>query len=375
MRKIFIKCSDERSRKYSIITTIAKTDDGMKVFKEACFAEGREHLQRVSGYAEILESVYAPVRACPVIYDGEKLIFDYLEGESLEMKIRNAVRAGDAEGVLGLFMKQKSILMSSRENETEFVPSEEFEEWFGDARPYAGSAGFKVSNFDGIPGNIIFQGEDIYFIDYEWVMTFVMPRDLVLYHCVRDAYYHIEGLGELVPLPGLMSALGVRTDLNALQRSYEHFFDYVISESDGTGFATIKRMTLKAHTGLDEFWDTDVHGIKAALRKNTAYDMWRECDKTVAVLQGRIGKLEEELAAQKKKYAELDDAWFSRWDEVRARANLEKDQADDKYAHEMESYRAMEADRDIWKHMYEDVTGSRSFKAVQSVKKILRKKG
>lgn len=375
MRKIFIKCSDERSRRYSIITTIAKTDDGMKVFKEACYAEGREHLSRVAGYAEILDNVYAPVRACPVVYDGKKLIFDYLEGESLEMKLRNAVRAGNAEGVLDLFMKQKEILQSSRENETRFVPSKEFEEWFGDASPYAGSMGFRVSNFDGIPGNIIFIGEDIFFIDYEWVMTFIMPKDLVIFHCVRDAYYHIGGLENLVPLANVMRYLGIKTDMQVMQRSYEHFFAYVISEADGTGFATVKQMSLKAHTGLSEIIEPGTHGISLKIRKNAAYDMWRECDKTVAVLQGRIGKLEEELAAQKKKYAELDDAWFSRWDEVRARANLEKAQADDKYAHEMESYRAMEADRDIWKHMYEDVTGSRSFKAVQSVKKILRKKG
>ena len=106
MRKLFIKCSDERSRRFSIITTIARTDEGKRVFKEACYEEGREHLSRVASYAGILEKAYAPAKACPVEYDGEKLIFAYLTGKSLEQMLREAVQRGDADRVKDLFIKQ-----------------------------------------------------------------------------------------------------------------------------------------------------------------------------------------------------------------------------------------------------------------------------
>ena len=372
MRKLFIKCSDERSRRFSIITTIARTDGGKRVFKEACYEEGRAHLSRVASYAELIEKAYAPAKACPVEFDGEKLTFAYLTGESLEQMLRGAVRGGDAEYVKELFIRQKSILTACPDNETEFVPSDEFEKVFGAAEPYVGRPGFKISNFDGIAGNIIFEGDDVYFIDYEWVMTFVMPRDLVLYHCIRDAYYHISGLEELLPLKGALRLLGIKTDMHVMQRSYEHFFEYVITEPDGTSFAVAKHSSLKDHTDLA---DLRKPAVPAGTMGGTAYDMWRECDKAVAVLQGRIGKLEAELADVRAKYARLDDEWFRRYDDIRNELVTNRDAYAAEKAHMEYSYKAMETDRDTWKHMFEDVTGSKSYKALQTVKGIGRKKG
>ena len=371
MRKLFIKCSDERSRFYSIITTIARTENGLTVFKEACYPEGNEHLARVASYGPLLEETYAPVKACPADFDGRRLIFKYLTGESLEKRMRKAAAAGDAGAVGDLLLAQKAILTSSKENETVFTASPAFETWFGDGKAYEGSRGFKRSNFDATAANIIFEEDGVYFIDYEWVMDFAMPADLVLYHCVRDAWYHIPELEDLLPLAAAMRLLGVKTDLHVLQRSYEHFYNYVITDPGGLSFAAAKRAALKAHTDLTELKRPR---IPSAGEGSTAEEMWRDCSEAVAVLQGRIGRLKAELDEEKRKYAELDDAWFRRWDEVRAEAALNKAQFDDRYAHYMEAYKAMETDRDTWKGMYEDVTGSRSFKAMQKVKGVIGKK-
>ena len=371
MRKLYIKCSDERSRFYSIITTIARTEEGLTVFKEACYPEGKEHLARVASYGPLLEETYAPVKACPASFDGTRLTFRYLAGESLEKRMRRAAAAGDAGLVGDLLLAQKAILTGSPDNDTDFMTSPEFEKWFGDAEAYAGCRGFKRSNFDATASNIIFEEDGVCFIDYEWVMDFVMPADLVLYHCARDAWYHIPELKDLLPLAAAMRLLGVKTDLHVLQRSYEHFYNYVITDPGGLSFATAKRAALKEHTGLA---DLKRPHLPSGGQGGTASEMWRDCNEAVGVLQGRIGRLKAELAEEKKKYAELDDAWFRRWDEVRAEAALNKAQFDDRYAHYMEAYRAMEADRDTWKGMYEDVTGSRSFKAMQKVKGVIGKK-
>lgn len=372
MRKLFIKCSDERSRRFAIITTIAGTPEGKQVYKEACYPEGREHLMRIASYAELLDRAYAPAKACPAEWDGEKLTFTYLAGDSLEKKLRDAVRMGDAGLVKELFVRQKSILTACPDNETEFVASEAFREVFGDAEPYEGQRGFKISNFDGIAGNIIFEGEDVFFIDYEWVMTFVMPKDLVLFHCLRDAYYHITGLEELVPLRSALKLLGIKTDMHVMQRSYEHFFEYVITDPDGTSFAVAKHSALKGSSKLSDLRRPPITGKEQG---GTAYDMWRECDRAVAVLQSRIGRLETELADARMKYAHLDDQWFHRYDEVRIEMVRNRDIYAAEKARQEVAYRAMEADRDTWKRMYEDVTGSKSFKALQTVKGIGRKKG
>ena len=69
------------------------------------------------------------------------------------------------------------------------------------------------------------------------------------------------------------------------------------------------------------------------------------------------------------------DQWFHRYDEVRIEMVRNRDIYAAEKAQMEYSYRAMETDRDTWKHMYEDVTGSKSFKALQTVKGIGRKKG
>ena len=94
-------------------------------------------------------------------------------------------------------------------------------------------------------------------------------------------------------------------------------------------------------------------------QNNTAYDMWRECDQAVAVLQGKAGALKEELAAEKRESARLAE-------ELAA----EKQRS----AHLAEVCRGMEAERDTWKRMYESIIASRSYKAIQKVKKIVRRK-
>ena len=355
--KTYIKCSDERTRQYAITTTIAKENGGLSVVKEAVYPQGQAHLERVASYAPLIEKAYAPVKACPVTYteDG-KLVFEFIEGESLEKKLKDAVRKGDAAAVMELILMQKELLAKNEDNRTDFAATPEFEAWFGSGAPYEGQKGFKVSNFDGTAGNIIFRGDEIFFIDYEWVFDFPMPEELVLYHCIRDAWYHVEGLEELVPLTEAVKLLGIRTGRDVLQKSYEAFFGHVVSDEKGESFAIAKHSALKKHFGA--------RGGAAA--EGTAEEAWRESGEAIRVLNGKVDSLNRALAAEKQRYAELDDAWFRRWDEL-------KNGLQAKYDHLSESYRLMEEDRDIWKRNFENVTNAKSYKAMEKMRKVLHK--
>lgn len=237
-----------------------------------------------------------------------------------------------------------------------FAATPEFEAWFGSGAPYEGQPGFKVSNFDGTAGNIIFEGNEVFFIDYEWVFDFPMPEELVLYHCVRDAWYHVEGLEDLLPLTEAVKLLGIKTGRDVLQRSYEAFFGHVVSDEKGESFAIAKHSALKKHFGA--------RGMSEA--EGSAETAWRESGEAIKVLNGKVDALNRALAAEKRKYAELDEAWFRRWDELRGGLQA-------KYDHLAESYRLMEEDRDIWKHNFETVTNAKSYKAMEKMRKVLHK--
>ncbi len=362
--KTYIKCSDERTRDYAITTTIEKAENGRRVVKEAVYPQGQGHLMNVASYGPLLEKAYAPVMACPVVLtDDGKLVFDCLSGESLEKRLRAAVRKGDKAGVEELILLQKKLLSANEDNRTDFAVTPEYEAWFGPGDIYAGQKAFKVSNFDGTAGNIIFEGDEIFFIDYEWVFDFPLPEDLVLYHCIRDAWYHIDGLEELLPLSEALRLIGVKTSAGELQKSYEAFFGHVVSDEKGESFAIAKHSALKKHYGARG--GAEISG--------TAENAWRESEEAVKVLNEKIDALNRTLAAEKQKYAELDDAWFRRWDDVRARADRQQVDFDNRYNHLMESYRLMEEDRDIWKKNFENVTSAKSYQAMEKMRKVLHK--
>ncbi|MCR5294308.1 MAG: class I SAM-dependent methyltransferase [Lachnospiraceae bacterium] len=361
---VYIKCSDERTRNFAITTTIERRGEEKRVVKEAVWPEGSGHLRNVCAYASLLRGAYPEVLPCPAHMEGDRLVFRFLKGRSLLERLADTVVRGDKGGAAKLLLLQKKLLKGNGENETEFAATPEFAAWFGPAEAYEGQKAFKVSNFDGTAGNIFFDGEQAFFIDYEWVFDFPLPQDLLLYHCLRDAYYHLEGLEELLPLGELLQIAGIRTPQKILQKSYEAFFGHVVSDEKGESFAIAKHSALKKHYG--------VRG--PAPEAGTAEEAWRASGEAIKALNSKIDRLNQELLSQKKKYAELDEAWFRRWDEVRTEAAAVRGVREDlgrQLSHLTEAYHLMEKDRDIWKANFETVTGARSYKAMEKMRKVL----
>ncbi|HUM83173.1 MAG TPA: hypothetical protein PLN48_05280 [Lachnospiraceae bacterium] len=378
MKKLLIKCSDERNRMFSIITTIAEASGKKIVMKEAVYPEGAAHLKDMQRFGKMLNDTYAPVKVCPAVLRDGILYFDFIKGESLEERYLEAFKAEDRDTFRRLLLQHKEILTSNKKNRIEFTDSCSFRDWFGDSAPYMGQAGFAVSNFDAIAGNIIFTGEDTVFIDYEWVMDFPMPQDLVIFHCIRDIYYHIPNLEDFFPLTDAAKFLGIETDPEILQKSYEHFFNYVISEKDGRSFAAIKRAALKNCVQADSILKDNEQLGKELKRvteewKSSAETasftgrMWQQTDQALNEIQRKnqqlVKKLGEHEADLKRQEETLND-----------RYNHLKIDTDRAYADLMAEYQKLNQDRDIWKSRYEEVISTKSYRAAQKARKVFRKK-
>ncbi|MCI1726468.1 MAG: hypothetical protein LKM35_02090 [Lachnospiraceae bacterium] len=342
MKKSFIKCSDERNRIFSVITEIGEEDGRKVVTKEAAYPEGISHIRDIMQNPEVLERVYAPVKACPVVQDGPVLNFEFIEGETLEDRYRKAVEKRSRDEFEANLTEHCRLLTINPENEAVFEGSADFFNWFGDAAVYEGQEGFKIANFDAIAGNIIYRGPDIYFIDYEWVMKFSMPKDLVIYHSVHDLYYHIDGLEEFYPIASAMDYLGVRTDIRKLEASYIHFWNHVILEADGSSLALGKQSLLKPHLSASaEIEETEkIRNQYTEVRKSALLSakMWRTCSQAIEEMQTKVARF---------------------------------DQTEKEYANLINEYKKLDADRNLWKKRYELVVGTKSWKAVNKVRKVL----
>ncbi|MDO4804706.1 MAG: hypothetical protein Q4A32_07790 [Lachnospiraceae bacterium] len=422
MRKLIMKCADERRREFAVITSIWEEDGVKSVVKAAVYPEGRAHLENMERYGKLLGEAYPAVKACPSRMTDEGLAFDFVEGSSLEDRYRLAVQEGDRDALI-LYMKNHAELLDSArgsqrfprtqvggrsdthemacesgspgsfrtsetflegtadagENEyanfrtTEtpqdelgekeengfayFRATESFREWFGDAEPYEGREAYEFANFDATASNIILRDGQPVFIDYEWVAEFPIPRDLVVYHAIRDSYYHIPEMEALLPLREAMEILGVGTELDILQKSYEHFFFRYVYGSD-------------SKAGLSVLTDRKKIEYLANERTLLAERMWKENERAVITQRTQIDELTRELAEARKNYADLDQSWFWRWDEERAA--MQRLSAEN--ARLSEALRLMEEDRDAWKANFESVTNSKSYRGMMKVKGVLGKK-
>lgn len=355
MRKDLIKFSDERNRRNSIRTTILRDEKSGEKFvvKEAIYPEGRGHLNDMLQYKTALDEMFPSVRTCPVEEKNGALWFEFVKGESLEDRYRACVKEQDKVGFLQLLDYQAALIVGKEENNCIFHKTSEFEKIFGECSELEGSDGLKVANFDAIPGNIIFQNEEPCFIDYEWVFLFPMPKELVLFHCIRDLYFHLPSLESFYSLEETMKYLRISCPREILDEAYRKFHHHVICENDGASFAGAKAGALKERRDVQYYiddaayarreWEQCARNWQGAVRRNAEIETyWQQAAQANYQLNARLLKAEEALEKKEKEFT----------------GELQR------LTHE----------REVWKQAYETVVHSKTWRAAQKLKKTLGKK-
>ncbi len=244
MKLRYVKFSDERRKEFCIKTTIAEDNGNLKVYKSAIFEEGAEHIRAIAGNAELLRKYY-DTDVCNVVISKDKAEFDYIKGESMEKRYIDAMKSKDIEAIKRLLVIHKDIILGKKENETVFSYDGKTDEVFGDCSIFEGMPALKCCNYDAIAGNIIFVDDKPLFIDYEWVFEYPVPADVVLYHCIHNFYEHYPEMEEVFSFDAAMDYIGVKSDIENLNKTYLSFFDYVTSDGVTEGFALMKAICLK----------------------------------------------------------------------------------------------------------------------------------
>ncbi len=288
----YYKFSDERSKKYSIKTTIIEINSEKYVEKAPIYAEGMEHLKNICRYHDVLVNAYPEIAICPVKIMENKIVFDYVEGKLLLDEYQKCMELGDREAFFELLEKHYHMICGAQSNIGIFEESDESRLWFGDMSLFVGKPSLKISNFDATPGNIV-MGDKTSFIDYEWVFECGIPLDLAVYHCIGDAYIHIENLEKFVPLQEAMHVLKVFTPCEKLKILYENFYKKVLDESKGLSFAEKKFECLKDMNEIAEL-KSELEDARAEWEKTA--NLWQcSCDENKK-LNNKIKELQCENA-------------------------------------------------------------------------------
>ncbi|MCI5920238.1 MAG: hypothetical protein MRZ75_13090 [Roseburia sp.] len=287
----YYKFSDERNKKYSIQTTIVEKNGNKFVEKTPIYPEGIEHIKNICTYQDMLEKAYPDIKICPVKFEKDKIVFDYIEGHLLLDEYERCMNLDDKEAFFELLEKHYQMICGAEDNKGIFEESEETKKWFGNMREFNGKPSLKIANFDATPSNIVV-GDNISFIDYEWVFDCGIPTDLAVFHCIGDAYLHLENLEKFVPLQEAMHILRVFTPIEKMREFYQNFYKNVIEEKNDICFAEKKFECLQEIKKISDMRD-EIQYVRSEWEK-TAKNWQGSCEEN-----DRLNKQIQALVSEK----------------------------------------------------------------------------
>lgn len=225
MTVLYAKYSRERRPALQIETRIVEESGRRRVEKRALAPEGAGHL------ASILRNhstwpADGRLRAVACERDGDRIVFPFVEGESLDARLLRPLLAGDRATLLEEVSAYRDLLVSlTSEGAAPFVPAPGFADVFGELteRPAVRTL---PGVLDLILDNLIAdEAGGVWLIDAEWVFPFPVPLDHVLHRALDLwAWKYREETAGVVTLDELLSAAGVDPATGPLWKRLEGKF-------------------------------------------------------------------------------------------------------------------------------------------------------
>lgn len=191
MKILYVKNSSERAKAFQLRTTIYEDNGEKFVKKEILCPEALPHLMKMrESYTKLTNSIINPhIKLAKIIDETPKsLTFEFIEGISLEKRFYAAKQAGaeEAKKVIDSY-----IQLVDEGFKTKPFDSKESSEYtmkiFGDIESHQIEKNITLegaSNIDLIFSNIIYSGNEVCIIDYEWVFDLPISLDFIYFRAI-----------------------------------------------------------------------------------------------------------------------------------------------------------------------------------------------
>jgi hypothetical protein len=214
MEVLYCKYNRERLAKFQIGTIVFKHNDQLAVKKSALTGEAVDHIKNIYTNYELLKHNFKEIGIASAELTDNEVLFEYVEGESLEHRLLCAVTARDKDEIFRLLNTYNGILRDiGFKNYQNFKSCPEFEGIFGIDVELANTNCFDISNIDLSFENIIYTTKDEYkIIDYEWVFNFPIPVDYIIYRSVTLFFRNNAYLSNLITIEELWEYFGITNE-------------------------------------------------------------------------------------------------------------------------------------------------------------------
>ena len=229
MQPVFVRYSAGREIPYQIKTSIIDDNGRRKVRKEALYEAGKAHVEGIYKNALLLQNYRDILNIPPFSYTEGVFEAEFVEGRSLDELLTDELEAGRFEALSQICGRYKAIL--NRFPQVTAAPSASplFTEIFGQ---YPGEClCMEIGQFDLLMENVI-QTKDnqLFSLDYEWVIHAPVPVDFIAYRAARIFYNNHANSITTLTLDMMYEALDVKDEKHVFEEMEKHFSDRIHGE-------------------------------------------------------------------------------------------------------------------------------------------------
>ena len=283
MKILYVKSNNERERKYQLQTIIFEENGEKFVKKKVLCEEAIPHLMQMKeNYNTLTASITDPnIYLAKIIKtEHDSLVFEFIDGISMEQKILDAIESGDQQRIdreVKSYIELLKTGFKTDSSSTQSAAISDGEQIFEDLNfTKLGDTLYfdKVSNIDLIFSNIIYQDNRVYIIDYEWVLEGSIPINYALFRAFRSIY-----------------------DTDALQAD-KYFTDYELTLFN----AMEKRLIYFEITSANAFYQFRENFDKT---RGNLYLKKSELEEEIISLENDVNGLKDEVVGLKDEASEL----------------------------------------------------------------------
>lgn len=185
MEIIYKRSNADRKKEFLIETQIVNNSDNIYVLKKASCSEAKPHLNAIyENYFKF--TPFENVFINKTNFEGENLLFEYINGITFEELILERTNKADKEQFYNLIKKYIQIIKNiSKVQKGKFIPEKPFIKIFGFYKSNIEIEYCTTSNIDLLFSNIIIDNQNNYhIIDYEWVFDFPIPLNYIVFRSI-----------------------------------------------------------------------------------------------------------------------------------------------------------------------------------------------
>ena len=202
---VYSKYNRERLPKFQIETTIYKDEECQKAKKKPLTSEARGHISCLYKNYSLLKDYYGVMKVAKACYENDSIIFDYVNGKSLDKVLFSYLinrKYNDFYGLLDRFVEcVRTSDRSDYQLESEGCSTEILDGYRGvDSETPA-----RIINIDINLDNVyIDEKNEFVLIDYEWVFSLKVPVNVMIFRSLEYFFgkyqNHLRGIVDLKDL-------------------------------------------------------------------------------------------------------------------------------------------------------------------------------